>query len=367
MLELLSSSEPVFYGTVILFSLILVFLVIPSIIHVANERSLFDDMEVERKDHKKGISRLGGVAIFCSFTITMLIFSKLANFHADNYLLTSAIILFAVGLKDDLSGVNASTKFGMQFIIAGIMVVLSDVRLTSLYGVFGIYDLAYPVSVMFSIAVIMFVVNAFNLIDGIDGLAGATGLVINFALGTMFALMGETGLACFAFSLVGATLAFLKFNLTPARIFMGDTGSLLLGFVSVVLIIKFIELNKVGNGLPVYFSSAPSIAVALLIGPLFDTIRVFVLRTIKNGSPFVADRNHIHHRLLRLGLSHVNATFILVALNVLIVSGTLLVRDFGNYAVISLIFLVCMVFNVALTMLLRAKEGKRRFTLTNFL
>lgn len=366
MLQLLSSSEPVFYGTVILFSLVLVLLVIPSIIHVANERSLFDDMEVERKDHKIGISRLGGVAIFCSFTITMLMFSRLADFHADNYLLTSAIILFAVGLKDDLSGVNPSTKFGMQFIIAGIMVVLSDVRLTSLYGVFGIYDLAYPLSVIFSIAVIMFVVNAFNLIDGIDGLAGATGMVINFSLGTMFALMEQTALACLAFSLVGATLAFLKFNLTPAKIFMGDTGSLLLGFVSVVLTIKFIELNKVGSGI-VYFSSAPSIAVALLVGPLFDTIRVFILRTIKNGSPFAADRNHIHHRLLRLGLSHVNATFVLVVLNILIVSGTLLVRDFGNYAVISLIFLLCIIFNVGLTMMLRTKEGKKRFTFTNFL
>ncbi|TZF86464.1 undecaprenyl/decaprenyl-phosphate alpha-N-acetylglucosaminyl 1-phosphate transferase (plasmid) [Pedobacter sp. BS3] len=358
--------EPLFYISVVLFSFLLVLLAIPSIIHVAKERSLFDDMDTDRKDHSCHISRLGGVAIFCSFMITCLVMAGINGFGTPNYLLASAMILFVVGLKDDLWGVNPSTKFGMQFIVALIMVLLANVRLTSLYGVFNIHDLPYIPSVIISVLVIMFITNAFNLIDGIDGLAGITGIVVSIAFGVLFARMKEVTLSCMAFSLAGACMGFLKYNFTPAKIFMGDTGSLLIGFIAAVLSIHFIELNKVGVSPKLFYSSAPSIAVAILIGPIFDAIRVFVIRIVKKTSPFAGDRNHIHHRMLLLGLNHLQTAFILLLFNVLMIYVTLLMRDFGNFLLIGIQFSICVLFNMILSYLIRSRQRKS-YRFINFL
>ena len=356
--EALLTYDPLYFGIVIAFSLMIVIIAIPSIIHVANRCALFDDHSIVGKNHKSGISRLGGVAVFFSFIITSLLFSKTANFETFNYLLVSCVILFAVGLKDDLSGVHPSTKFAMQFIVALIMVFLGDVRLTSMYSVLNIYDLPYFWSVTISILIIMFVTNAFNLIDGIDGLVGTTSLVVSLILGILFVQMGQPIYACIAFSLVGACGGFLFFNLTPAKIFMGDTGSLLIGFLSAILCLRFIELNKVDGINNVYFNAAPSITVAILIVPIYDAIRVFLIRIYNGNSPFKGDNNHIHHRMLALGLTHLQTTFILIVYNVSIFSVTLSLRHLGNFYLIGMLFAICILFNFVLMFLIRSKQRK---------
>src|SRR5690606_33391606 len=141
--QLLYFSGPGLYIVAASLALVLVLISIPSIIRVAAIRGLDDDADTERKEHKDGIPRLGGVAIYCSIMITCLLAPPLAGFKAANILFASCLILFAVGLKDDLSGVNPSTKFAMQFIVAVMMVFLGDVRLTSMYGLFNVYDLSY--------------------------------------------------------------------------------------------------------------------------------------------------------------------------------------------------------------------------------
>ncbi|MFD1628631.1 MraY family glycosyltransferase [Pseudopedobacter beijingensis] len=336
------------------------FFSIPSIIFVANTRHLYDDLEKERKNHQHGISRLGGIAIFCAFTIVSLLFERYDNVLPTNVLLTSCIMLFAVGLKDDLAGASPSTKFVIQFLVALILSVVGGVRLTSLYGVFGIWDIGYISSILFTVLIIMFFINAFNLIDGIDGLAGTIGIIVNLTFAMMFLRMGQVELAVLAFSLIGALAGFLFYNYSPSRIFMGDTGSLLVGLISIVLGIKFIELNKFTTGLPrPVFLSAPAIAVSVLIIPLFDTIRVFILRIIKGKSPFQADRNHIHHRILRLGLSHSQTTLSLAITNILFVYLAILCRSLGNSTLIVLFLGICMLINWGTTVLIRIKERKQ--------
>lgn len=349
----------VFYCIIILISGIVSIIAIPSIIFIANSRGLYDDSEHERKTHGKGISRLGGVSIFCSFTIVSLLFAQYDAYLPTNILLTSCIILFAVGLKDDLAGAGPGTKFFIQFLVAAILVILGNVRLTSLYGVFNVQDIEFMPSVIISVVIIMFMVNAFNLIDGIDGLAGTIGIIVNLTFAIMFLHMKQTELATLAFSMVGALAGFLYYNYTPARIFMGDTGSLLIGLISVVLAIKFIELNKFGtnHGRPV-FISAPATAVAILIIPLFDTFRVFTLRILKRKSPFNADRNHIHHRILRLGFTHLQATFSLAFTNVLFIYLALFLKNWGNFVLIFVFLGLCILINWGTTYLLRIKEGR---------
>lgn len=361
MREFLENHQFLTYMSIIALAVFLSVVAIPSIIHVSNVRHLFDDMETERKNHTHSIPRLGGVAIFCSFTIVSLLFSSYSEALPANFLLTSSIILFAVGLKDDLAGVNSTTKFGAQFVAAAVVVLLGNVRLTSLYGVFGLYEIHPIFGAAITITTIVLCVNAFNLIDGIDGLAGTIGVVVNSTFGILFYHMGQFEIACIAFSMVGAILGFLVYNYSPAKIFMGDTGSFLIGFISIVLAIRFIELNKFNPNVlprPVFFS-APSVAITVLIIPLFDAFRVFIIRIIKRKSPFIADRNHIHHRLLRLNFNHMQATMILMVVNFLFIYFALEFRRAGNVALIIITIIISMLLNYTVTLLIWLKDRKK--------
>ncbi len=348
-----------YYLGIILMSGFVSLTALPSIMFIARERKLYDDFHQERKTHQSGISRLGGVGIFCSFTIISLLFARYDSVLPTNILLTACIMLFAVGLKDDLAGAGPGTKFFIQFLASAILVFLGDVRLTSMYGVFGISEISFLSSIVLSITTIMFMINAFNLIDGIDGLAGTLGLIVNLTFGIMFLHMGQGEIATLAFSMVGALAGFLYYNYTPSKIFMGDTGSLLIGLISVVLGIKFIELNKFGSTevTPV-FISAPATVVAVLIIPLFDTFRVFTLRVLKKKSPFKADRNHIHHRILALGFTHLQATFVIVLTNLFFIYLVLVLKEWGNFVLIFVFFGLCILINWITTVLLRIKFRK---------
>jgi UDP-N-acetylmuramyl pentapeptide phosphotransferase/UDP-N-acetylglucosamine-1-phosphate transferase len=164
------------------------------------------------------------------------------------------------------------------------------------------------------------ITNAFNLIDGIDGLAGSLGIVGAFTFGLWFHFLGMTQYSILCSALIGSLLAFLWFNKTPARIFMGDTGSMLIGFVMAILAMKFIESIRIlPKDHPYKILSVPVFTCTILIIPLFDTLRVFLIRMSKGKSPFDPDRNHIHHILVDRGLTHLQATGILVLFNVLMI------------------------------------------------
>lgn len=322
---------------------------IPSIIFTAIKYRLFDSSDGYRKSHKVHISRLGGVAIFCSFTITTLLFATLADYKQANFLITSSIILFALGLKDDLYGVNPSTKFLMQLVVAVILVVAGEFRLSSLYGVFYVWEVNTLWGSLFSIVVIIFVNNAFNLIDGVDGLAGTLGALAMLSFGVFFAIADDFSYAFIAFAMFGAIAGFLIFNYAPAKIFMGDTGALIIGLVCVILAIKFIELNKVGALPKPKFYSAPSIAVAVLLVPVFDSLRIFFIRILHRKPPFKGDRNHVHHRLLRLGMNANQIVITLGLFTITMVFTAVKLQHLGNFTLITLLISVCVLLNAAIT------------------
>ena len=356
MIDFLHNYSIVYYLFIVIFSVLITSFAIPSILHVARFRHLYDDLGHFRKSHDHGIPRLGGVAIFVSFTITSLLFCMTDKSLPINYLLTACIILFAMGLKDDLSGVNPNTKFFIQFIVCAILVVLGNIRLGSMYGVFNIFELPYLLSVGISILIILLIVNAFNLIDGVDGLAATTGIVVNGSFAALFIYIHQYELAAVSLSMVGAILGFLRFNITPAKIFMGDTGSLLIGLISAVMALKFLGVNKGANSLSTEAFSVPALTFAILIGPIFDTIRVFIVRITNGKSPFKADRNHVHHRMLKLGFNHLQTTIILTSINIASIAMVLLFKNYGNSILIILIVLVSLVFNWMITFFLRSKE-----------
>jgi UDP-N-acetylmuramyl pentapeptide phosphotransferase/UDP-N-acetylglucosamine-1-phosphate transferase len=336
----------------------IVILSIPSVIYTSLKYGLFDKNDLHRKTHKRNISRLGGLAIVGSFTISILLFSSIINFREANFLIASSIILSALGLKDDVYGTNTSTKFVLQIVVAFILVFFGAFRLTSLYGVLGIGDMAAIYGGLFSIALIIFLNNAFNLIDGIDGLAGGIGIFTSLTFGLLFSLMGQIPYAFIAFALAGAVGGFVKYNWYPAKIFMGDTGALIIGLISAALAIKFIELNKfTGKNHPAFYS-APAIAVSILIVPIFDSLRVFTIRIIKGRSPFRGDRNHIHHRLEKLGLKPSLIVLSTLGFNIIILAATMALQHLGNFVLILIIIGICMVFNSVLTISLLRKAKK---------
>lgn len=339
----------IYYIAIVGLSFLLSIAGIPSVIFTAIKYRLFDTSDGYRKSHRIHISRLGGIAIFCSFTITTLLFAAMVEYKQANFLLTSCIILFALGLKDDLYGVGPGTKFLLQIVVAIILVVAGDFRLTSFYGVFFMWDVNIIGASLFSIAVIIFVNNAFNLIDGVDGLAGTLGALATLSFGVFFAIAGAYSYAFIAFAMFGSIMGFLMFNYAPAKIFMGDTGALIIGLVAVVLAIKFIELNKIGSKPEPNFYSAPSIAVAVLLVPIFDSLRIFFIRILHRKPPFKGDRNHVHHRLQRLGFSANKIVFTLTFFGLCMIFLAVALQDIGNFSLISLLIGICIVFNMVIT------------------
>lgn len=282
---------------------------IPSIIKVAEIKGLIDEPG-GRKAHASSVPTLGGIAIFAGCLLGFTFFADFATFPRLNYLMAALIIIFFVGIKDDIVNLVALKKFVAQVLSATILVMLVNVRITNMYGIFGIHELPYVISVILSIFTVVTIINAFNVIDGLDGLAGGVGFLSSLTFGTWFIFMDEVTYAILSFSMAGSLLAFLRYNISPARIFMGDTGSMLAGFILAALAIKFIESAP---GIRFFESNniAPVMAISILILPLYDMCRVFAVRLIKGRSPFEADRNHIHHCLIDIGFSHRVSSMIL--------------------------------------------------------
>jgi len=326
---------------------------IPNIIYIAKKKRLFDMPDNHRKLHTRIVPNLGGVGIFFAFFITASLFIKV-DFTKWNYIATACLILFITGLKDDLVTISPSKKFIAQAFAAGITVIMADVRLHSLGGLFGIHELPDWASIPFSIVGCIFVTNAFNLIDGIDGLAGAIGIYICLMLGLCLAAYGNSSAAVMAFSFSGALLGFLKSNLPPARIFMGDTGSLLIGFIVSVLGILTINAYHPGGTISGVIISSPGVLVitlAILFLPVFDTFRVFTMRILRGHSPFRADRTHLHHYLLDIGLSHGQTVSVILLANILLTAMSLFVQHYNiNIAIGSLLVFMLGMYSVLVYM-----------------
>ncbi|HJW30562.1 MAG TPA: MraY family glycosyltransferase [Saprospiraceae bacterium] len=318
---------------------ILVFLAIPSIINIARVKHLYDVPD-QRKSHSEVVPTLGGVAIFAGVIFSIILWTPFDVFGDLQYILCSFIIIFLIGAKDDILPMSPYRKMAGQIFACFILVFKAQVRLTSLYGIFGIYSIPEIPSIILSIFTILVIINAFNLIDGINGLTGSLATLISVTLGTWFFLVDRTDLAIIAFALAGATIAFLKYNITPARIFMGDTGSMLIGLISAILVIEFIEVHAQIQGSPYAFRAVPAVAVGILILPLFDTLRVFILRIFKKKSPLHPDRSHIHHLLLESGLTHMQATAVLILVNLAFIFFVISFQSLGNLKLLILILVM---------------------------
>jgi len=334
------------------------FFAIPVIIEVAKDKKLFDEPG-ERKVHKAVIPTLGGLGIFGGFIIATLIGVPSAAASVLQYFMAAFMIIFFMGIKDDVLILSASKKFIGQLIAAGIIIKFGGIQITDMYGILGIHTLTPSASFLLSLFTIVVITNSFNLIDGIDGLAGSLGLLTSLIFGAYFYFSGEPLYTVLALSLAGSLVAFLIYNFYPAKIFMGDTGSLLIGIINSILVIKFITIASNPSS-PIPLESAPALGFAILLVPLFDTLRVVSHRILNRRSPFCPDRNHIHHFLLDLGLSHKMIAFTCVATNILFIALAYSLRFAGS----SIVMLVLAGCSILIVGIIYYNKPKRKLLVT---
>lgn len=319
-------------------SFIITFLAIPVVIQVAEQKKLYDIPD-ERKVHTRLVASLGGVGIFGGFLLAALLSVQGYLNPEFQYFFAAATVIFFLGLKDDIMILSASKKFIGQIIAASILIHLGGIRLDSMHGLFGFNEMPEGFSLALSYLTIIVVINSFNLIDGVDGLAASLGILSMLVFGSYFFAINYQAYALLAFSMVGSLAAFMIFNHHPAKIFMGDSGSLMIGLVNSILVIKFISVAD-SPLVPIEVPSAVAIGVAILIVPLLDTLRVFSIRILNGRSPFTPDRNHVHHLLLDRGLGHAAVTLTCVSINIGFILLAWFARSIGPNYLLALLLLL---------------------------
>ncbi|MEY2836281.1 MAG: hypothetical protein RLZZ557_1943 [Bacteroidota bacterium] len=341
----------VFFALLLSFSIS--FVTIPVVIKMVNTKQLHD-LPGNRKIHRMPTPSMGGIAFFVSLMITLLLTVDFAVTPAMPLILAAMTIVFFVGLKDDIMFISPLKKFAGQIIAVFIIVYKGYYQLHSFEGFIGIGVLHPAISVLFTFFTMLVVINAFNLVDGVDGLAASLGLMSTLFFGVAFLLQRDMPHALMALTASAALIAFLLYNWHPASIFLGDTGSLLVGLVNAVLVTRFISgQHFVINGFSL--PAAAALGFSVLFIPLADTLRLVVTRIYQGNSPFEPDVCHLHHILLSKGLAQAQVTLAIFSCNCLFVLYAYFFQSLGNTWLILSMFAIAWV-GFGLLQLLPDKE-----------
>lgn len=336
-----------FLETAILISIgafLLTFFTIPKIIGVVQFKKLMDNPN-HRSSHKKITPTLGGVAFYYCLILAIFFLKGQDMYNEAIYLVPAITILFIIGLKDDLVVLSPLTKLAAQIVAVSFILASDSFTIHSLHDFLGINDIPYFVYLLIGGFLMVTIINAYNLIDGIDGLAAMVGIVIALMYMMIFYLSEEYFYSLLSIALAACLIGFLYYNLSiTKKIFMGDTGSLIVGFMIAMFTIKFLALNPSDySAIPFHLDNAPLIAIGILIVPLFDTARVFTVRIANRKGPFSPDRNHTHHILVDyLKLSHRQASFMIASFNLVFVVLLISLSSLSNLWMIIALILTCL-------------------------
>jgi len=331
-------------GFTFAFALFITAKLMPIIIDFSGKLDLVDKPN-ERKVHVAPIPNLGGIGIFFGYmvaTIGWVVYYGGSMEAA--FILYGLMILFVMGIIDDQIDMRASVKFLIQIGVA-LLIASAGTRITNLNGLFGIYEMNIYFQYGLTVLLLVGLVNAFNLIDGINGLAGGISFIDAIIMGILLYNPHSILISLLAFGIAGALLGFLKYNFDPARIFMGDTGSLVIGYILAVLGVSTIRDGTSAGSFIGDNNGLTIIVVGILILPVFDTIRVFTRRIIvEKKSPFSPDKTHVHHLLLQTGFNHKKSAIVLYIANIVIIFTAFLLRDLPSSFSIPILFVIAFLF-----------------------
>jgi UDP-N-acetylmuramyl pentapeptide phosphotransferase/UDP-N-acetylglucosamine-1-phosphate transferase len=308
--------------------------IIPLVIKWVNKKGLLAQPN-HRSSHIIPTPSLGGIGIFLGL-LTVIPF---LSFNSEVIvLLISVVVLFAAGWYDDINEMKSLVKLFIQLVCA-VGLYFAGFKIDNLHGIFGITEIHESLSFIITVLFIAGVTNAFNLIDGINGLAGGITLINSIFFGFIFLSNHQYSYALIAFSVSGAIVGFLKYNYHPAKIFMGDTGSLFLGLLMSIFTIKTLQTNTNAE-------LSISVSIVLIFLPIFDTLRLFAQRILKKKSPFSADKNHLHHLVLKIVPNHAYATNIICAFQSLLLIG-IVVQNYLEGAFLLTVLLVVLTASIS--------------------
>ncbi len=338
---------------------------IPIIVQISRAKKLTSSPN-HRTSHATDTPNIGGLALFSTILVVSLSTINISGFSFLNEstvmpalpsIIAGVTILFFVGMKDDLLGLSWKKKLTGEVIAMLLICIIGNQRISNLQGIFGINEINYLLSVFLTVFVGIALINAFNLIDGIDGLASGIAIIASFTFGLNFYLAGEKEYAILCAIIIGTLLPFFYYNVwgIKNKLFMGDTGSLILGFLMTVLVIHFNKVFFIPGG--VYTSSTAAISIGIMIIPIFDTLRVFTLRVRDGYSPFKADKRHIHHLLIDLGFNHLKSTLFIVGVNIIFIIMAFTLSGLGKTRLL-LIFLAAALILVSIPLAILKKRGK---------
>ena len=318
-------------------------IIIPRILVISHRKRLFDQPD-SRKVHHRPISRLGGVTFFPVILIVMCTIGLLQFYEMENItssviseslcLVAGLMLLYMIGVCDDLIGVRYRRKFEVQ-ILAAAFLPFAGLSIQNLGGLFGWYEISPLVGVPLTMLLTVFLINAINLIDGIDGLASGLCMVAITLFGMSFALHGSWMYALLAFASVGVLIPFFFYNVfgnanRGHKIFMGDTGSLTLGFILSVMAVKYVSVMVLESS---RLDGAPVVmAFSVLLVPSLDVCRVVLNRFRRRVHPFKPDKSHIHHKFLNMGFTPRRSMILIQLMAVAFIVLTLVLLRIGLLA-----------------------------------
>ena len=303
-----------------------------------------------RRMHKKPTPRIGGLAIIFGFTVATLCFAQPSRQLYGT--LAGAAIIAVMGVIDDCKNLPAKLKFVIQIIAALVVVFAGDIKIDVFTNPNFLSDNPYWVlpewlSVTLTVIWIVFITNAVNFIDGLDGLAAGVSAIMSISLVFISIRVGEYSIAILGIALMGSCFGFLPFNFNPAKIFMGDTGSTFLGFMLATL-----SIQGVFKSYAVISFAVPLLILGL---PLFDALFAMIRRILRGQSPMTADRGHLHHRLVDMGFSQKQTVFILYAISGVLGITAVLLAESGVLR--ALLLVIC----VLILLLIGSMLGKNGY------
>lgn len=345
-------------------------ILIPQILLIAFRRQLFDEPD-ERKIHRSLVPRLGGIAfnpviLFSVLFVvgvnvalgkSALIMTSLGDAGPLLFGFCAMLVLYLVGIADDLIGVRYRAKFVIQ-VLCAVMLVFGGIWIDDFHGILWLGDIPAWSGKPFTVVVMVFIINAVNLIDGIDGLASGLSAIASLIYGVTFLILGDYMYAMLSVATMGVLIPFFYFNVfgnaeKRRKIFMGDTGSLTIG---IILSLLSIRISMYPSDECIAHANPMVIAFTPLFVPCFDVVRVY-MRRIRNGkNPFLPDKTHIHHKLLAIGLHQRTAMVTLVTGNLLLVVANILL---SRYLDVNLLLVLDTLLWIAVNMWL-SREARRR-------
>lgn len=342
------------------------FVFIPIILNFCKANRLYD-IPNARKIHKNAIPRLGGISfmpsMFIAFAVALTVINSTHRQITINlwslYFLASIGLIYVMGIIDDVAGLPPTIKFAVQTASACLLPI-SGLYINTLYGFMGIHEIPYSIGFPLTVFIIVFIDNAINLIDGIDGLAASLTILALSGFLYIFASQGIWTYSILIAGLIGVLVAFLYFNVfgnadKNRKIFMGDAGSLTLGFILGFLCVKYTMYN---SAVIFHHDIDFIMAFTFVLIPMFDTVRVSLVRICHGGSPFKADKRHIHHKFMRAGLSqHQTLVCIIAIAAAYIAVNAALLNVFDNTFVFLTDVVIYICINSTLNHFIRKKEA----------